>query len=95
MEEGQKIFNKNLKRWSIVCPYGESRVTELYSQGDSPDVSLVNRPENILNLLHKNETGSFFAHSVIDPLEEAKNWFLGLRLKDVDVIYVYGLGLGY
>jgi hypothetical protein len=30
-----------------------------------------------------------------DPLKDSKEWFESLFLKDVEVLYIYGLGLGY
>lgn len=36
-----------------------------------------------------------YLHSQNDPLVEAREWFASLYLANVDVIYVYGIGLGY
>lgn len=34
-------------------------------------------------------------HSNVDPVAEAQKWFADLHLKNVGVIFIYGVGLGY
>lgn len=34
-------------------------------------------------------------HSIVDPIKEAKEWRNQQNLNDVDVLFIYGIGLGY
>lgn len=85
------LFRKNLERWALMCPEGVDRVKGL----EGLQVDFCNTIKGALNLISKNDNRSFYFHSQIDPIEEAAKWFSGLKLKDVNVIFVYGVGLGY
>lgn len=47
------------------------------------------------NLSEEIDGKSVFFHSHYNALKEAENWFLSLDIKDTDVLYVYGLGMGH
>lgn len=85
------LFQKNLQRWSLVCPEGISKVEKC----QCAQVNFCHASTGALNLI-KNVSGkSVFLHSSIDPAAEADKWFSSLDLKNIDVIFVYGIGLGY
>lgn len=47
------------------------------------------------NLRSEADGKVVFFHSPQNPIEEAQQWFKSLDLKRVDIIYIYGVGLGY
>lgn len=52
--------------------------------------------ENLCILLRKGEeSSSFYAHSNYSAQEEAREWFASLQKETFQVLYVYGVGLGY
>lgn len=86
-----ELFKKNVERWELFYPR-EAR--------DLPNL------KTTLFRLHQNETGSLnlatqvegvnhFLHSKENPQEEARKWFNSLDLNNVEVLFVYGAGLGY
>lgn len=47
------------------------------------------------NLVKGSGDEAFYYHDADDPVAEAEAWFKGLDLRNISVIYVYGIGLGY
>lgn len=48
--------------------------------------------ENLVLVLDGKD---FFFHSPTGAVKEAKSWFKSLQLKNINLIYIYGTGLGY
>ena len=90
-----KLFNKNLKRWVLVCPEGASRLKNM----SCTHISFCQTASGALNLMRKHGTQVDYLHHPNDPQAEAARWFKALPLKDkdkdTDVIFVFGVGLGY
>jgi antitoxin component YwqK of YwqJK toxin-antitoxin module len=84
-------FQNNIKRWSLFHPAQAALLPNLKCQR-------IEYHKNIngdLNLKTTEKGSIQFFHSEEDPREEAKQQFNELNLKDIKVIYVFGLGLGY
>lgn len=86
-----KRFQKNLEMWSKTCPKQAFMLPYVNSRWLSPSVTAVGEP----NLKAKLKTKTVNLHSNLGAVEEAKRWFKGLPLKDVALVCVYGVGLGY
>lgn len=85
-------FERNLARWSVFSPEGAAIVSD--TSCDHVFFSFL--PDGRSNLVgNDDQGGSFLYHSAEDPEGEAKSWFSDLPLEGINVIYVYGVGLGY
>ena len=80
----------NSERWARLHP------TALNLVRQTPDrVHLVTNPNGTANLQTTIKGESCYYHSTEDPVAEANGWFNQLNLHGLDVLYVFGLGLGY
>lgn len=80
----------NSERWARLHP------TALNLVRQTPDrVHLVTNPNGTANLQTTIKGKSCYYHSTEDPVAEANGWFNQLNLHGLDVLYVFGLGLGY
>src|SRR5689334_459652 len=86
-----ELFQKNLDRWAMICPLGLSAVIDALPQR----ISFCQSASGHLNLKEEIAGNTLFFHSPEDPFAEAHEWFSNLYLKDSEVIFVYGVGLGY
>lgn len=86
-----EIFQKNVKRWADFCPENAQELSQLQCQRVFFAPSR-NEKSNIYQDV--NGEREYF-HSVDDPVAEAKRWFDSQNLKDINFLYVYGVGLGY
>lgn len=84
--ENQDLFHKNIYRWSKKFPRIALRLQYLNNVFTSLDYSNPTYP----NLKKENR---FYYEK--DPLQEARIWFETLDLTSCNVLYVYGVGLGY
>lgn len=89
--KNEKKFLKNLELWShtnpqkaILLPYVDCERT-LFCHTDQGEVNLEKREKNKVE----------YYHSRSGALKEAEEWFKGLDLDNVQVLFVYGVGLGY
>lgn len=48
-----------------------------------------------LNLRYEGPEHTFFLHAPESPTDEARDWFAKLDLSQTNVLFVYGIGLGY
>ncbi len=76
-----------IERFSKVLPEVALRMTH----HDASDVSWCEARDGAQNLGY----GDKYIHSNYSPIKEAERWFSGLDLVGVQVLYVYGVGLGY
>lgn len=83
-------FNKNLQRWSLFCPND----VEPLKQIDCNRV-FFETTHSEKNLYQEVEGTKEYYHSVEGAEEEARKWFSDLDLQGINVLYVYGVGLGY
>ena len=83
----ESFFYKNidiLKKKNIEVPFEDYPIKHLeFCETEKGELNIKDT-----NCLH-------YYHSQSGALEEAKEWFLSLQLDGVQVIYVYGIGLGY
>src|SRR5580658_1253360 len=85
------VFEKNLERWAQICSLGKEHVADC----DVAQYRFSRSRSGLMNLSAPIEGQEVFLHSPDDPLKEAEEWFRQQILKDVDTLYVYGIGLGY
>lgn len=83
-------FSKNLELWSRQDPK-----QSVLLQFREPCYQFCQAENGLPNLKKQVEGTWVYYHSKKDPAEEAKNWFQELDLKNVPVLYIYGVGLGY
>lgn len=83
----EKFFQKNVERYAKTAPQVALRLhyvnCEKYPFASSRDGSL------------NFKIDGSYVHSVENPLQEAQEWFSGLNLQDKEILFVYGVGLGY
>lgn len=85
------LFEKNLERWSKSHP--KEAVMLPYVDTDSLIVCKTKKGEPNLK---RKESGKFYHyHSPSDAKKEADKWFSLIPKEGVDILYVYGVGLGY
>lgn len=84
-------FRDNLKYWSKY--YSEN--AKKLSQTKCERTSFIKSHNGELNLSVKRDNIDEALHSVNNPSQEAQEWFSSLNLQHVNVLYVYGVGLGY
>ncbi len=84
-------FNKNIARWSLIYPDEAKSVQKIDCAVLHSIISSSKFPN--LQLIANGQTILF--HSETDPVKEADEWFKGLDLKNIEVLLVYGIGLGY
>lgn len=82
-------FEKNLARWNLFYPEQAKIIGEL----ESKKIRFFKNEREHENLESIEE--GFFYHSRENPVEEAQKWFASLDLKAIDMIMVFGVGLGY
>ncbi|MEC7839950.1 MAG: 6-hydroxymethylpterin diphosphokinase MptE-like protein [Chlamydiota bacterium] len=91
MKDVSEKFNTNYERWIKV------------SQNQGEEIRTINcenvvlcKSENGLQNLKKDIDGEIqYYHDPKDPIAEAKTWFSTLSLEKSNLIFVYGIGLGY
>lgn len=83
----EKRFHRNVELWSRQFP----KEAWLLPYATIDSYSLVHTEKGEQNLQH----GSFYFHSQEGAEEEAQQWFAKCALRQVDVLYVFGVGLGY
>lgn len=85
-------FNENVDLFSKSNP----QAAILLSFVDGSGFEFCKAASGDLNLkISEDGKKTRFLHSQKNPLEEAETWFSKLILKDVQVLYVFGSGLGY
>lgn len=86
-----EYFQSNVERWSLIYPKDAERVSLTKCQR----VSLCKTGQGQLNLQKEVEGCVHYYHSEENPLEEAKQWFSTLETRQLDNLFVFGVGLGY
>ncbi len=83
----EETLHKNLSLWSHLHP--KEAIWLQYI--DSSHLKFSKTEKKELNL----KVGKSYFHDQKGALKEASKWFSSLSLSDIDVLYIYGLGLGY
>ena len=89
------MFSKNIERWAAVCPGIEDKLAKELSSRDKRSLFLCLADPGVPNIKYVIDGKESYIHSQKDPVAEAKEWFEKLNLDDIEVVYVYGIGLGY
>ncbi|SCA62366.1 Uncharacterized protein SCG7109_AA_00020 [Chlamydiales bacterium SCGC AG-110-M15] len=84
-------FKKNIQKFSAIQP----TVALEIASADAEHLSFCETKSGELNLSERSNGKEQYFHSNYNPKKEAEKWFSSLDTSGVDVLYVYGLGLGY
>lgn len=84
-------FHANLQLWSSHHP----REALLLPYREDLELTFCKTKKGQLNLSRLQSGKKYFYHSNTDAEAEAEHWALGLKLESKDVLYVFGIGLGY
>ncbi len=87
----EKQFHKNLDKWAKVHP----KEAVMLPYVDCDDIEFCKTIEGEWNLKRKINGNWQFIHSPSGAKKEAEKWFSSLKLTNIKVLYVYGVGLGY
>lgn len=87
----QNRFQENVTHWAhrnpkagVYLPYQDcSHLVFCTTENGEPNLKIIS--DGTVQYLHSNR----------NALEESEQWFSQLKLSDIDVIYVFGIGLGY
>lgn len=85
------IFHENLELWAQTEP----KTARLLPYQDPVNLEFCQAENLQENLVRKSADGVFYFHSQKNPQKEAQDWLKGLNLNKIQVLYVYGVGLGY
>jgi hypothetical protein len=91
MKDQEKYFKKNLQLLQKTHPL----LVHQLGLTDPEDLEICWTQQEEINLKRFYEGQSYYYHSPISALGEAKEWFQSLDLHLATVIFVYGIGLGY
>ncbi|NGX42715.1 MAG: hypothetical protein K940chlam7_01001 [Chlamydiae bacterium] len=86
-----KLFQKNVELWA--CAHPKEAVWLPYI--DCDHLQFCKTKKGQANLKVRENSRTHYYHSNVDAKKEAERWFAKLDLKGVDVLYIYGVGLGY
>lgn len=84
-------FKKNVQRLSSISPKAAEFITQLECQR----VNFTKTQQGNLNLEQEIAGETQYFHSKENPFEEAQKWFSSLDLEGVQVLCVFGVGIGY
>lgn len=91
VKHSPQLFQKNLEKWFQADP--KASVYLPYLEGENLSFCQTNSGE--LNLKYSLGTEERYFHSNDNAREEAQTWFSELKLDKIQILYVYGVGLGY
>lgn len=87
----QAYFDKNIQKLSLIVP----QVAQLVLKSPTNHLQFTHTRQKELNLVRQVQGEAQYFHSNYSAKKEAERWFSSLDLSSVDVLYVYGVGLGY
>jgi len=90
-ENKDKTFQKNILLWSQTDP----KIALMLPYTDCSSVSFCKTKSGELNLKRISDHKTLYFHSNTYASKEAQKWFSSLDLNGVNVLYIYGVGLGY
>lgn len=91
MTPSEKAFKKNITLWAQANP--QAAIYLPYT--DCDHLQFCKTEQNELNLKREGGQEAFFYHSNVGAYEEALQSFSKLDLSRIEVLYLYGVGLGY
>lgn len=87
----EELFEDNVQLWQRTDP---KKAVRLQFMQDNP-LSICQSDAGVENLVREEGEAPFYYHDQADPVAEAEEWFKSLDLRNITVIYVYGVGLGH
>lgn len=84
-------FQDNLQKWLQTYSSEELLSLDVESIRREGEVHFCLADSGQANL----QKGAIYLHAQTDPMREAEEWFAALKLKHVQVLFIYGIGLGY
>lgn len=87
----QKIFQRNLELWAKVCP----KQALMLPYTDASHIEQVKTKLGEPNLRKSEVAFELLYHSNEGAVKEAEMWFVELPLRNISLLIVYGIGLGY
>lgn len=89
----QELLHKNIELLRKQQPTLAMKLSEW--QFDLGQLEVCKTKQGELNLSEKVSGKICYFHSKYNAAKEAKDWFSSLNLEGVDVLYVYGIGMGH
>lgn len=86
-----KCFYKNVELWAQTSP----KAAVMLPYTDCQALQFCHTKKKELNLKNSSSGKSSYLHSQSGAMLEAQKWFESLDISKKDVIYLYGVGLGY
>lgn len=90
-DDAQACLQRNIELWARSHPK-EAVLLPYLEEGD---ITLCQTDKGETNLCLQNEGQIEYFHNPQDASTEAQKWFEALALRGIQVLYVYGIGLGY
>lgn len=87
----EEKYHSNLEIWAHSHP--KEAIWLQYF--DCKSLEICETEAELLNLRKKIEGGDEYFYEEKNPLDEALNWKATLDLENIEVLYIYGVGLGY
>jgi len=87
----EELLHENMANWSHSHPK-ESIWLQFVEVGH---LHLSRKPDGSWSLRYEDDDFSFPYHSEEDPLGEAKQRLQAFELEETEVLFIYGIGLGY
>lgn len=87
----EERFKQNLEKWAPLNFEAAQKLKFL----ECKEVFICQNEDGRFNLKKTSGELTQYYHSTLSPEREAQQWFLSLDLKNILVLYVYGIGLGY
>lgn len=87
----EKLLYKNIDLWAPRHPQAAVRLPYI----DCDHITFCKTRKGELNLHYHTKERSFYYHSSTDAAQESRRWFSKLNLDQIELLYVYGIGLGY
>ncbi|WP_068467180.1 6-hydroxymethylpterin diphosphokinase MptE-like protein [Candidatus Protochlamydia phocaeensis] len=90
------LFRKNLPLFALINPSLAQKFSLLAERIENNLSCLVpSNTEGELNIRFEKDGHAYYLHAAEGPKQEAHAWFQKLNLETCEVLYIYGLGLGY
>src|ERR1700722_11059782 len=89
-EQNTQRFEENLERFSFFS----KEDANLLNSVDCKRISFCHNANGELNLQIKEEDHLDYLYSREDIQAEGHSWFLNLRVDNIKILYVFGVGLG-
>lgn len=91
MDTNEKLFHKNAALWAHTNP----KPAVMLPYVDCSHLIFSKTKQGELNLKKVENGKASYYHSTYDAAKESQRWFSKLPLTDIEVIYVFGVGLGH